>query len=788
MRWHFGKLRGQWLPGAIAGILISLLWLCHALLPLEHLSYNLLFQIRGERPLDERVVVIKIDDESIRQIGRYPWNRKYYTQLLKVLTNTEVNAIAFDILMPDPTPEDKDLAKAMVQQGKVILAQAPVQESHNEQLRPVPILRSATVGNAIGHIRKEVDADGVARKTIRVLPVPAQNPGEIEQLPALALASFVVDSLMQNNPPIPEQPLLWINWGGASKNIQSYSFVEVIQGKVPLNKFTGKIVLVGITATGFDPLITPFDRNPPTSGVYLQATLVSNLLQQNALRVFPESREPYDRQPWDYLWGVPFLVFGGLLWSRFLSRFRTPKQVAVTIVLCVGWIILSFVALVKAIWIPSITPFLLFVATLISVILYERLSLNKVLYQQVQQLWNAYYEDLVMGQDRNSQPIVQRLSQQPVSMQRAVQLATLAEQFGQSHAAQAAIARSLTLGLLAADLEGTVWFCNPPAAQWLQTKIGDVLYPRLVPTWLQEEHWKTILQNLDHPSPVEVRQAEQWFELTFEPLFYHRTDHTPRGLLLILEDITQRKEAAIAQVELNQRLSDRTLELELVNQELEAFSYAVSHDLRAPLRRIRGFTDLLLEDNAEQLDEEGTTYLHRIDASAQRMGELIENLLNLSRVVRYSMSVESIDISAMIDDLAQELHQSQPDRRIEFVIQPNLTVKADRELLRIALDNLVGNAWKYTSKKENARIEFGVMASPEVEFPVFFIRDNGAGFDMTYSKQLFSAFQRLHTVEEFPGTGIGLMTTRRIIHRHRGRIWAEGVVDQGATFYFTLPA
>ncbi len=804
MRWRFSKLKGQWLPGAISGALIALLWMCNALQPLEDLGYNLLFQLRGAQAWNERVVVIKIDDKSIQAAGQFPWNRKYYTQLLTVLSKTDVSAIAFDILMSEPTSEDQKLANAMLQQGKVVLAQALNRDQVGIQLKPVPILRNAAVGNAIGHIQKGVDADGIVRK------VRTQVSIESEQVPVLAIAAVEVDRFLHDIPPTPKQPFLWLNWSGKNNRVQSYSFLDVIESRVPVDTFRDKIILVGVTATGFDPLITPFDQEPPTSGIYLQATLVNNILQQNLLKPFPRAWNESSERPWEPFWIVSFLILGGLLWSWILRGFRTPRQVTISILFCIGWIILSRVVLVNAIWIPSITPLLLITTTLVAVILYERLSLNALLYQQVQQLWNAYYEDLVVSQDRNAQPIMQRFSQQPISMQRVTQLATLAEQFGRSHAAQAAIARSLTLGLLAADLEGTVWFCNPIATRWLNTQVGDILCPKLVPSWLADEEWTTILKTLDQTSPLEVRQAERWFELTFEPLFYHRTDQMPRGLLLVLEDITERKEAAIAlqnyantQAELNQRLSDRTTELELVNQELEAFSYAVSHDLRAPLRRIKGFSQLLVEDHAEQLDQEGKTYLNRIDASVQKMGELIENLLNLSRVVRYSMSLESVNISEVIREITQELHQSQPERQSQFIIQPDLLIHADRELLHIALENLLGNAWKYTSKKQITQIEFGVMPrealdssesesdsieTPQSSYRVFFIRDNGAGFDMTHAKRLFSAFQRLHTAEEFPGTGIGLMTTRRIIHRHHGRIWAEGAVDQGATFYFTLPS
>jgi signal transduction histidine kinase len=225
-------------------------------------------------------------------------------------------------------------------------------------------------------------------------------------------------------------------------------------------------------------------------------------------------------------------------------------------------------------------------------------------------------------------------------------------------------------------------------------------------------------------------------------------------------------------------------QLEVANKELEAFSYSVSHDLRAPLRSIDGFSQALLEDYAEKLDEEGKDYLLRVRASTQRMGELIDDMLNLSRVTRREMRRERVDLSAMAHALAAKLQQSAPDRQVDFVIADGLSAEGDARLLRIVMDNLLGNAWKYASKHPRARIEFGFAQNNGQS--AYFVRDDGAGFDMAYADKLFGAFQRLHRQTEFSGTGIGLATVQRIMHRHGGRVWAEGEVEKGATFYFTL--
>ena len=237
-----------------------------------------------------------------------------------------------------------------------------------------------------------------------------------------------------------------------------------------------------------------------------------------------------------------------------------------------------------------------------------------------------------------------------------------------------------------------------------------------------------------------------------------------------------------------QDLEDANHELEATNRELEAFSYSVSHDLRAPLRSIDGFSQILVEDYADEIDEEGKDYLGRVRAASQRMGRLIDDILGLSRVTRGTMSRERLDLGALATEVAEELRETRPERKVEFSAQKGLEVWGDPKLLRVALANLIGNAWKFTEKSPEARIEFGLdeELSRKGRVPVYYVRDNGAGFDMTYANKLFGAFQRLHGADEFEGTGIGLATVQRVVHRHGGRIWAEGEVDRGATFYFTL--
>ncbi|MDY6795176.1 MAG: ATP-binding protein [Actinomycetota bacterium] len=278
-------------------------------------------------------------------------------------------------------------------------------------------------------------------------------------------------------------------------------------------------------------------------------------------------------------------------------------------------------------------------------------------------------------------------------------------------------------------------------------------------------------------------------------LFYSRTtvfsrDEEGRVLQVLsdVQDITERKEAEDEvrrlNIELERRVVERTAQLEDAIRELEAFSYSVSHDLRAPLRAMEGFSSALLEDYSDSLDEQGRDYFNRVGEASRKMSRLIDDILELSRVAKFEMRLEEVDLSGLTAEITGELEGGAPGRSVEFDIQPGLTSLGDPRLLRIALENLLNNAFKFTRGVPEAAIEFS--AEVRGEERIYYIRDNGVGFDMDYADKLFHAFQRLHTEEEFPGVGVGLATVQRIIRRHGGEIWAESEVGRGATFYFTL--
>lgn len=254
------------------------------------------------------------------------------------------------------------------------------------------------------------------------------------------------------------------------------------------------------------------------------------------------------------------------------------------------------------------------------------------------------------------------------------------------------------------------------------------------------------------------------------------------------------RETADRVANLEQRLNERTAEMTALNKELEAFAYSVSHDLRAPIRSIDGFSLALLEDYGQHLNPEAQDYLTRIRTATLRMGQLIDDMLTLSRLSRTRMRRQTIDLSAMARRIAKDLLATEPQRQVEFRIAEPLTVRGDAALINSLMESLLGNAWKFSSKNPTALIEFGAVdepsgnAEPAGGARTFFVRDDGAGFDMSYASKLFGAFQRLHTAQQFPGAGVGLAFVQRIIHRHGGRVWAQGAPGKGATFYFTLAA
>lgn len=346
--------------------------------------------------------------------------------------------------------------------------------------------------------------------------------------------------------------------------------------------------------------------------------------------------------------------------------------------------------------------------------------------------------------------------------------------------------------------DGRFRYVNPALAEIFGYAVEELIERRGPKDTVHPEDWPMVETNLRRRIAGELHSLHYGFrgvrrdgEVIWVEVYGTRTTYQGRPAVIgTLLDLTARKRAEEEIRRLNEeleaRVRERTAQLEAANRELEAFSYSVAHDLRAPLRSIDGFSQALLEDYADRLDEVGRDYLRRVRAASQRMVELIDDPLGLAPVARKEMRWERVDLSLLAERILEELRGRDPQRRVEVRIQSGLVVWGDGHLLEVALANLLGNAWKFTGKQEHARIEFGAVDSDRRR--VYFVRDTGAGFDMAYAHKLFAPFQRLHPSSEFPGTGIGLATVQRIVHRHGGRIWAEGTPGGGATYYFSLNA
>ena len=344
------------------------------------------------------------------------------------------------------------------------------------------------------------------------------------------------------------------------------------------------------------------------------------------------------------------------------------------------------------------------------------------------------------------------------------------------------------------DRNGEIHLINTQAEQMFGYDRDEIIgqpVEVLLPERFRNHHIDYRKGYIKHPTVRPMGQSQELFakrkdgsELPVEISLSPMTQGSNTLVTAVIRDVSVRRERENKIKELNQTLVTRSGELEVINKELEAFSYSVSHDLRAPLRAVDGFSHNLLQDYREQLDERGRDRLERIRAAAQRMASLIDDLLTLSRISRAEVNKKQIDITGLCQEIADELQRQTPNHEVEFIVEPGLSGQADARLLSVAMTNLLSNAWKFTSQVTGARIE--VSADCGEEEWVYSVADNGAGFNMAYADKLFGAFQRLHDVREFPGTGIGLATVQRVIHKHGGRVWAEAEEGKGARFFFTL--
>lgn len=786
MFWRIGELGWRLLPGGLVSLAFAILLNVGVLQPLEQIAYTAVFRVRGERSWDSRLVVVAIDDRSIKRLGRFPWTRQRYVQLLDVLTEANPSVIAFNLIWSEPSPDDSALAEAMTRSGRVVVAQGV--DNTGLPLLPVPNLEAEAI--ATGHILKQQDTDGLTRK----IELYAQSE------PALGFSVIRAYALVQASVPLPKlnQPL-WLNWVGRSQNLPRYSFVDVIEGKVPPQALENKIVLVGVTAAGIDPLPTPFDRNPPASGIYLQATVIHNLLQQNSLH------------PLTLVGYLLILLVAGPGLSLLLSYQREERQVVIWISLCLGWCVLVASLFQASYWLPTALPLCLMTTTAGATFVSARLRMSTLLRQQVQQLWQLYRQDLVVHPP-DPELSAHKLQQPTSSVQSATQLAALAEQLGRSQATQAAIARSLSIGLVAADWDGRVWFCNPVASDWLPIQVGEDLMPCLVPLWLTNEEWQTDIQTLRWQGavpPHELQQGDRWYALKLEPLIYYPhqasadTNDAPLdGLLIVLEDITTQKQAEAT-------LEKQVEELQRVAQLKDDFLSTVSHELRSPMANMKMAIELL---KIAKTSETTKRYLAILQNECAREIELIDDLLDLQRleVGAQGYSLSEIELPTWLPPILAPFYEraEKQQQTLEVHLSPQLPLLvSDQASLERVVVELLNNACKYTPPGE--RIQLVVKAlttpaemgqerdgqgyfSPPIAIPIslslhsshsaqpaqalpllqFSITNTGTDIPAEELPRIFEKFYRVPKADPWKrgGTGLGLALVKKLVESLGGII------------------
>ncbi|HEY9747869.1 MAG TPA: CHASE2 domain-containing protein [Allocoleopsis sp.] len=753
MKRQFRELGWRLLPGGVTAFVVASLALLDAGQPLEQIAYNTLFQLRGAIAWDSRVVVVGIDDRSLRELGPFPWHRQQYIQLLSVLNQAEPSVIALDLVLTDQGPQDAELAAAVQQQGRVVLAQA--WNSTGEPLLPSPPLRK--VAFAVGQVYKKQDADGLVRKIDL----------QLQEIPTLGLATVRGYSLVQAPVELPNlaKPF-WMNWPGPIRQLQHYSFIDVVRQQIPPQAFQDKIVVVGMTAAGLDSLPTPFDRNPPASGVHLHTAVISNLLQHNSLRLPPRS------------WLVWLFLLGGPGLSYILSCWSTGRQISLWLSLCAAWGVVALLLLHAGYLIPVALPIILFSATTGTVLIEERLRENALLQHEVKQLWQAHHQDIVQAiAARNSSSTLAQAPDwqlvQPASIQPVAQLALLAEQFGRSQSAQAAIARSLSIGLLAADLDGLVWFCNPMAAKWLGIQVGDRLHAQLIPHWLSPEQWQLDLQLLKQQRPVtphELQQNSTWFELKLEPLLYGNTEIETKqkslglnGLLLVLEDITARKQ-------IEENLSQQMEELQRMNLLKDDFLSTVSHELRSPMTNMKMAIYMLRIAKTEEQEEH---YFRILQAECDREISLINDLLDLQRLEAAAkpFTAETIDINDWLPRMVEPFEERASSRQQKIHVQilsdlPLLV--SDQPSLERVIAELLNNACKYTPPGG----EISAIAHFSTPYIELSVSNSGVEIPEIELPRIFEKFYRIPRNDRWKqgGTGLGLALVKRLVEHLGGVI------------------
>ncbi len=786
----------RWLPGPIAAAIAIGLVQVGATAPIEDFAYNRLTALRGERAWDDRVVVVEIDDESIANFRDLPRNRSYYTKLIKVLTKFNTSTIAFEPIFSDITPDDDEFIKAINSHKAVVLAQ-----SWDERGHPIlPTRRLKAAVQAVGHTDNIKSHDGTIRQI------------QLYKNQVYSLAWMAVEGHnLTNNPEIKRPPNdgnFWINWPGKVANAHHYSLSAILAPKDERNKqlldkaFNNKIVLVGVTGTNAHRIDTPFDRSEGAASVYLHAAVVDNLLQSAQLQIAPNE------------WLILVLLAVSPLLSDRLSRLTHGQRLLALLGLSSGWIAIVTLALVNNYWLPVTAPLALMLLTTVGVAYCERQYTDFLVTREIDRLWQTHQINLVAHPPR----LGDKQLSPPIPVGKVAKLAIIAAELGRAQSAQTAIAHSLSMGLLATELDGTVWFCNSVASQLLSINIGDKIERCLIPNWLSAREWEERISDLytyQNLPAKEVKYKDKFFTLRLEALFNWQEIQRDivdgkkieeiavvSGFLLVIEDITASKQLQSLSIDLErhrrQELTKENIALEKARQLAEsagkmksAFLANMSHEIRTPMNGIISFTELLLDT---KLNDEQRSFVEIIRGSSDNLLNIINEILDFSKIEAGEMQLEEIDfnLTEAVEQTIEVLANNAYCKGIELScrIEPTIVnnLQGDPTRLSQILINLIGNAIKFTDRG-GVSIDISAIATTDRQIDLYFqVQDTGIGIDTESQDKIFQSFSQADssTTRQYGGTGLGLAISKRLIEMMGGEIGVISAPGAGSIFWFTL--